>query len=596
MTKPETVFQGTGVSPGVAVGTALKLDSRSRVVLKLSAPAHRIEAEIVRFERALQVSREQIAGLKSCLEDSVGPEHSYVLDAHMLMLEDRALLSEIVSTIRKGSVNAEWAVRKATDRIRKAYGALEDPYFRERGSDIESVYERIVMNLAGTSDAPHALPDDLIIVARDFDASSFAHVEPSKIRGLALESGGNTSHTAIIARALRIPAVMEVRGGMVSAVNAGDVVMLDGDAGEVVLNPAPGRVERASSRSGAAASESAPAEAAAPARTADGTAVSLLANLELPHEVRAARRFGAEGVGLFRSEFLFFAHPHGFPGLEEQVETYRMLAEEMAPLPVCIRTLDADPDRVFGRGEHAASSGSPMGLRGIRLSLASRRARALFETQIEAILRASPHGRLKIVLPMVSSLEEVREAKSVVAGVARRIPGLPAEPVRLGIMIEVPAAVLQLELLAREADFLAVGTNDLIQYTLAVDRCDAHVQHLYQPLHPAVLHALSRIAHVAETSGKPVTLCGEIAANPLFAALLVGIGFRRLSMNPYSIPALRQAVGGLTIELVRRVAARVLEMGTAKEAGDFLFESLAERLELDTAGWAVDCGLRNVRQ
>ena len=591
MTSSEKLFRGTAVSPGVAVGSVLKLDSRRRVVLELSIPPGRVEDEVARFERARALAREQIAALKVRLEEKVGREHSYILDAHLLMLEDRSLLAEIVSSIRTSRVNAEWAVRRATDRIREAYGALEEPYFRERGSDIENVVERILLNLTGTAETPpwNLLPEAIVVVARDFDPSSFALLGPQRIRGLALESGGRTSHSAIIARGLRIPAVMEIRDDIVSSVNAGDLALLDGDAGEVVVQPSARRLERFSGKL-AAASVRAPAGAPlppAPARTSDGVAVSLLANLELPDEVRVATRYGAEGIGLFRSEFLFFSHPRGSPSVDEQLETYRRLAEEVAPLAVTVRTLDADPDRIFRRPDSSAPSSSALGLRGIRLSLGSERARALFATQVEAILRASRHGRMEIVLPMVSAVEEVREARSIIAGMSRALAGQAAVgSVPLGIMIEVPAAVLQLETLAREADFLVVGTNDLIQYTLAVDREDADVQHLYQPLHPAVLRALARIARVAGESAKPVRVCGEIAANPYFAALLVGIGFRQLSMNPHSIPALRQAIAALTMDETRALAERVLELPTAQEAGDFLVKTLAARPGFDRPAWA----------
>jgi len=579
----EIVFQGNGVSPGVALGSALKLDSYNRVILKMLIDDGSVEDEVQRLQQAIRASKEQLESLKLRLEQKVGREHGFILDVHALMLEDRSLIEDIISLIRDHHANAEWAVRQATDRIRNAYASLDDQYFRERVSDIENVVERILLNLSG--DKPFRWtppPEDLILVAHDFNPSTFATMDLQRVRALALESGGRTSHTAIIARSLRLPAVMEIKG-FLSAVTTGDLLLINGDEGQLIVNPSEetlarlrARIEEARQGTG---EPSAPQNGAV--TTEDGFRVALMANTELPLEVLAARQYGAEGIGLFRSEFLFFAHPKGFPSMNDQLETYAMLAREMAPHPVAVRTLDAGGDKSWPRAEPSAERNPSMGLRGIRLSL---RAREQFKVQIEAILRASSHGRLEIVLPMISTVEELWDAKKLLEEVRARIRledgQMPGE-VPIGAMIEVPAAVLTLDRLAREVDFLCVGTNDLIQYLLAVDRENPQVAHLFQPLHPSILECLARIASTGAGMKKPVRLCGEMSSNPFFAVLFLGMGYDQLSMNPRSIPAIRRLVRSVTARDARKIVAQAMTFSTAREIADFLIPEVSRLVRQD---------------
>lgn len=582
-TKAEVVFQGTGVSPGVALGSALKLDSYNRVILKTLIDDAFLEDEVRRFLQAIQTSKEQLEVLKLRLEEKVGREHGFILEAHILMLQDEGLMADIISIIREHHANAEWAVRRATDRIRNAYQSLDDEYFRERVSDIENVVERILMNLSGDrafSWAP--LPQDLVVVARDFNPSTFATMDLQRVRALALESGGRTSHTAIIARGLRLPAVMEIKG-FLPAVATGDVLLVNGDEGQLILNPSEERLSKLRPR----LEESPQGTIESPAlqgdvvMTQDGWRVSLQANTELPHEVLAAKRCGAEGIGLFRSEFLFFAHPRGFPSMSEQLETYQMLAHEMGPYPVAVRTLDAGGDKTWARAESASEPNPSMGLRGIRLSL---RSREQFAAQVEAIIRASRQGKLEIVLPMVSTVEELWGAKKLIEQVRCRIEMADDEApaaVPVGAMIEVPAAVLTLDQLAREVDFLCVGTNDLIQYLLAVDRGNPQVAHLFQPLHPSILQCLYRIAATASKLNKPVRICGEMSSNPFFAVLFLGMGYNQLSMNPRSIPAIRSLVRSITVRAAREIVEKALALATAQAIADLLIEEVSRFLTMD---------------
>jgi phosphotransferase system enzyme I (PtsI) len=586
-TTAEMVFHGNGVSHGVALGSALKLDSYNRVILKTLLDDSLVEDEVSRFQLAIRTSKEQLEGLKHRLAEKVGAEHGFILDVHILMLEDDSLMDNIIAIIRGQHANAEWAVRQATDRIKEAYESLDDEYFRERVSDIENVVERILLNLTGDKPVPWTpLPQDLIVVAHDFNPSAFATMDLQKVRALVLESGGRTSHTAIIARSLRMPAVMEIKG-FLPLVTTGDTLLVNGDEGELVLNPSEDRLSRLRPRleqSKLGVPELALSQDSA-AVTEDGARISLQANIEMPHEVMAAKRCGAEGIGLFRSEFLFFAHPRGFPSMGEQLETYQMLAREMFPYPVAIRTLDAGGDKTWARSSPSLEPNPSMGLRGIRLSLRTKRH---FSAQIEAILRASASGKLEIVLPMISTVEELWEAKRLIEEVRSgiRLEGgeIPA-PVPIGAMIEVPAAVLTLDRMAREVDFLCVGTNDLIQYLLAVDRDNPHVAHLFQPLHPSILQCLRRIAETASNLKKPVRICGEMSCNPFFAVLFLGMGYDQLSMNPRFIPEIRQVVRNVTVRAARKIVDEAMTFTTAAEIAEFLIGEVSRLVKLDLSSF-----------
>jgi phosphoenolpyruvate-protein phosphotransferase (PTS system enzyme I) len=593
--KPEKIFHGSGVSPGVVLGQALKIDSHNRLILKIHVDD--AEEEARRFLRAIELSKEQLQVLKVQLEEKLGNEHSVILDAHLLILEDKALNTEILASIRDSHANAEWALIQASDRLVRAYQSLEDEYFRERHSDIEHVVERILINLSG--DRPFSwehLPDDLIIVSRDFNPSNFATMDLPKVRGLVLESGGRTSHTAIISRGLRLPAVMGIRN-VLDSIATGDALLLNGDEGQVIVNPSMERIEsiRRKLEEFGAAPESVPSQTGWSTLTQNGMAVSLRANTELPNELAAALSCGAEGIGLYRSEFLFFSHPQGFPQMEEQLSVYRKLALKMSPHAVTIRTLDAGSERIHESPDRANQENPSMGLRGIRLSLRTKEA---FRTQIEAILRAGCDGKIEMVLPMVSTVEEIWQTKALIEQVRFEIlkkPRMVLNPVPLGVMIEVPAAVLSLEALAAESDFLCVGTNDLIQYTMAVDRGNPHVAYLFQPLHPSVLRCLSIISEVAGKINKPVRICGEISSNPFFAVLLLGMGFTQLSMNPLSIPTIRRVLHEVSIEAAKPIARRALTFITARDVHKYLVDEVSKLISWDLSAYANEITAPNGR-
>jgi len=584
--KPEIMLLGAGVSSGVAWGQVLKIDSRNRVIFKIEVED--VDAEARRFMEAIEVSKRQVEALKSRLEEKVGGEHGVILDMHFLILDDRVFHGEILDSIRRNQANAEWALAQARDRFVEAYKSLEDEYFRERYSDIEHVTERIFMNLSG--EQPFSLsnlPDGVVLAARDFNPSGFAVMDLGKVRGLITESGGRTTHTAILSRGLRIPAVMGIKN-LMSSVSTGDIVMLYGDTGQAVLNPDQKRIENELKKPAGLMPE-AGRRPRARLRTKDGVSVSLCANIEFEHEVVAAKSCGAEGVGLYRSELLYFRHPAGKPSIDEQVAAYRRLAEEMKPHPTSIRTLDAGAEKALPseKPEHCANPN--MGLRGIRRSL---RSRDTFRIQIEAILRAACFGQIEMTLPMITTIEEVRETRLIIAETRRDMEssGIKVPAVPLGIMLEVPAAVLMMESLASEVDFFCVGTNDLIQYLMAVDRGNDEAAYLYQPLHPCVLHCLAHIAKTAARIKKPARICGEISANPFYATLLLGIGFTRLSMNSLSIPLIRRVIGAVSFCDARKIARKALALKTAQDVYEYLVPAVARAVSTDINldSWAAE--------
>ncbi len=581
-TKPEVVFCGNGVSPGIVLGQALKIDRQHRVIMRTSVPEKELEEEVRRLERAIEASRGQLNHLKGLLEREIGPEHAYILDAHILMLEDRALISEIAGLIRQERANAEWALSRVAERIHEAYMALNDEYFRERVSDVEAVLDRVVANLSGAKPVPgDGLPRSLIIISHDFSPSALATMDFECVRGLALEAGGRTSHTAILARSLGIPAVMEMIG-FLSEVSTGDTLLLDGERGQLILNPTSERLDSARTRlEEFSLMGERPAPPAVSTRTRDGIDVTLKANTELPMEVRVARRSAAEGIGLFRSELLFLRNPGRIPTMADQLETYSMLAREMHPYPVAIRTLDLGGDSTYIPIGVSDQQNPAMGLRGIRWSLIRQ---DLFAAQVEAIMRAGAIGKVELVLPMVTAVEEIRDAKTVIAKVRGELAAegdLPDAPLAIGAMIEVPAAVLALETLASEVDFLCVGTNDLIQYLLAVDRGNPHVSHLFRPLHPAMLQSLNRIATVAREYGRPVRICGEMCANPFFAVLLLGMGFTELSMSSMSIPTVRKVIKDVTLASAIDISAQAARLQTAGEVAELLLREVGRLVTTD---------------
>jgi phosphotransferase system enzyme I (PtsI) len=582
---------GVGASPGIAVGRALRLDESGRhQFYYVAISGNQVRREIRRLREAFVEARAQLQEIKDKLAHQLGSEHSYILDAHLMILEDDRFQTEIKQAIRNRKINAEWGVRSVTDRIVAAYKQVQDSYLRERSTDIEDIASRLLTILSGHTEFNLSeLTENVIIIAEDIWPSTVAELNFNRVLGFATNSGGLTSHSAIIARALNIPAVVGMRH-ITKNVRTGDAIVIDGTAGEVILRPTKPVIRDYLEKRENFVNERRPnKQAAEPAETLDGVRIRLRANVELPNEIESLSLFGAEGIGLYRSEFMFLNRLPELPDEEEQMELYKRLSDATGEAGASIRVFDLGGDKLSLQGFEAEQNPA-LGLRAIRLSM---RATDVFQTQLKAILRANRRGNLRVVLPLISTITELRLAKQFIANVKRELaeagvehnPNLP-----LGVMIEVPAAAMMADLFAREADFLSVGTNDLIQYLLAVDRANENVAYLYQPLHPAVLRMIAQLVRVAETVQVPLELCGEMAADPVQAIALIGLGIRGLSLVPASIPLIKNAIRSIEEAQVRALMADAMQLVSASEVEELLARELPRQAPRFFAALSVTKG------
>jgi phosphoenolpyruvate-protein phosphotransferase (PTS system enzyme I) len=581
-------LRGVAASPGVAIGPALRLDERGRhQFYYIDVSPTQVRREVNRLREAFEEARAELQQIKVRLARELGYEHSFILEAHLLMLEDKRLLAELENEIRTRRVNAEWAVRSVADRVTEAYKQVNDSYLRERTSDLEDVATRLLTILSGNDKFDLSkLDEDVIIVAKDIWPSTVAELDFHRVLGFATNSGGMTAHSAIIARALGIPAVVGLHE-VTRLVKTGNEIVVDGTAGEVVLRPTKAVMrEYAEKRKREASLRPRPgAQSSEAAETLDGTPITLRANVELPTEIESLKLFGAEGIGLYRSEFIFLNRLPELPSEEEQYALYRKLAEATGEAGASIRVFDLGGDKLTLDGFEEEQNPA-LGLRAIRLSL---KVEEIFRTQLCAILRANLHGHLRVVLPLISTITELREAKRIITDVKHEMAEAGVEHnarLPIGVMIEVPAAAMMADLFAREADFLSIGTNDLTQYMLAVDRSNENVAHLYQPLHPAILRTLSHLVRVAETAKVPLELCGEMAANPLQAVALIGLGIRTLSLVPASIPLVKNAVRSISIDRVQSLMKDAMKLASSAEVEELLARELPRQAPQFFAAWA----------
>jgi phosphotransferase system enzyme I (PtsI) len=565
--KGERVLHGLGVSPGIAIGPAFVSDDGEIAVPEYRIAADKIEAERERFAAAVALSLKQLRKLKgkaSALPDSAAEEVGYLLDAHIAMLTNSRLVRGVERRINAERINAERAVQMEIADIGESFAAMGDAYLAARGEDIRVVGARLIRNLTKT---PYAalqhVPEGTVILAEELTPADTALMDPRRIAGFAAVLGGRESHTAIMARALALPAVLGV-AGLLGQIDNGDVVIVDGGSGTVVVTPKRETIQRYEAQQASLEREARQLTRLRrlPAVTRDAVEITLQANLELPRELDQALAAGAQGLGLVRTEFLYM-NREDLPDEDEQFEAYRGLVRGMAGRHVTIRTLDVGGDKLAAPlTETAGGEGAnpALGLRAIRLSLKERR---LLDAQLAAMLRASADGPVRILLPMISSVDEIRKVREALAQVARRLKrrGVkladPLPPV--GIMIEIPGAALAADALAAESDFFAIGTNDLIQYTLAIDRGDEQVAHLYNPLHPAVLRLIQFAVEAALRARIPVSLCGEMAGDPRYTALLLGLGIRDLSMAPSKVARVKQRVRALDMVAATRRARAIMD-------------------------------------
>ena len=564
---------GIGVSPGIVSGRAVVLSQRAQV-LRYRISEERLEQELGRLERARALAREQLTAIGKRLERRRGPELASLFDAQILMLDDPMLIPRAAELVRQQHVNAEWALQQVFDEFSAVFDEVADPYLRERKGDVADLVGRLRMNLRHGVSTPRDLLREVdeasVLIADELTPSLAAQIDWTKVRGFATDAGSRTYHTAILARSLEVPAVVGLHDAS-AIVQAGQLVVIDGTGHQIVVDPDEATLARAARSTEDRPARGGDAERRRLATTADGVRVRLEANIEFPDDLAAARYAGAEGVGLYRSEFLLT----GANDISEaeQYELYRGMLEGMAPGPVTVRTFDVDEDQLTLRSARSLlggswvadeERGSRQGLRGLRLSLTRPE---LFQAQLRALLRAARHGSLRIMFPFVSGVEQLREARRMIADAAAELArrGETVPPVPVGVMIEIPAAAYTADLLAREVDFFTIGTNDLIQYCLAVDRADERVSQLYEPLHPAILRMILMVRRAAGRQRIPVSLCGEMASDPALLTLLVGLGLTEFSMTPGAIGVAKQVLSEVRQDELRSLVRRILRLPTVED-------------------------------
>lgn len=569
---------GIGASPGIAFGQAYLLARCLPAASELPLATDDVEHEIRRFHEAVARAKEQLREVRAKVADRTLAEHLYIIDTHLLILDDQMLIGNTEAAIRSEQIVAEGALRQSLQSFRAIFDSIEDEYLRERGSDIDAVGNRLLRNLAG--DLPpvlHEIERRSIVVTHDLSPADTMQIDKERIIGFITNAGGRTSHTAILARSLGIPAVVGLENAT-ALVPADATLIIDGSTGVVVINPSPETEREYLQRK--AEYDQRESELAAlcdlPAETLDGSSINLQVNLELLDEVPHALAARAAGVGLFRTEFLYMNRTTP-PDEEEQLRVYRAMVEKMAPRPVTIRTLDVGGDKLVEEINLAGEANPALGLRAIRFSLKEV---SLFKTQLRALLRASAFGRVRVMFPMISGVAEVRacrehleQAKSELRQQGHAFD----EQLPVGVMIETPAAALIAELLAREVDFFSVGTNDLVQYCLAVDRGNEHVAYLYDPLHPAILRALRMICDAGRKAGIPVGMCGEMAAEPRCTLVLLGLGFNELSMNVQDLLRVKRIIRQVRRSEGEELLRQLLTLPTAREVSRHLEAEMARR-------------------
>jgi phosphotransferase system enzyme I (PtsI) len=562
----ERRFDGVGVSSGIAIGTVHLVESGAVHVPEYQIEAHQVVDEQARFAKAVALSQKQIRklGAKAAgLHGAAAEEIGILLEAHLLMLSGSRVLRGVELRIERDRINAEAAVQAEISAVAQEFAALDDAYIAARAHDVREVGDRLIRNLTKTPYTAFShLPEGTILVAEELTPADTALMDPRLIGGFATLLGGAESHTAIMARSLGLPAVLGV-AGLLGAMRNGETLIVDGDEGWVILRPRADTLAEYRRRQGAHERDKRVLArlSGLPAVTRDGILIALFANLELPRELAAGIEAGAQGVGLLRTEFMFM-NRDSLPDEEEQYQALKALVEGLDGRPITARTLDVGGDKLAQAlaGLHGPGANPALGLRAIRLSLKER---PLLDAQLGAMIRAAAHGPLRILLPMISSLTELKQVREAMHVIARRLKRrgckLPDPLPPLGVMIEVPGAALAADALAQEADFFAIGSNDLTMYTLAIDRGEEQVAHLYNPLHPAVLRLIQFATEAALRARIPVSVCGEIAGDPRYTPLLIGLGIRELSMAGQSLPRVKQRIRSLDFLSAARCARLIMD-------------------------------------
>ena len=579
----QKVLRGIAVSHGIIIAKAHLVDrSRVKISYQCLISDDQLSNEVERFKEALRITENQLISLKNRMPDQV-KEHAFILDSYLMILKDSMLTDSTIQKILDEKINAEWALKKSLEEIRDVFDQIDDEYIRSRINDVENVTERILRNFSGEAQQILGeISEQVVVVAHDLSPADTAELNLGKVRGFIIDVGGRTSHTAIMAQALEIPAVVGLESAT-SLVEEGDLLIVDGNTGEVIVNPDESTIIHYQEKQLQHEEYKSTITRAGhlPAITLDGHRIAVMANMEFLEEVAAVKEYGGEGIGLYRTEILYL-RSRGIPAEEELFNDYREVAEIIAPDPLTIRTLDLGGDKFARDLEGAKETNPALGLRAIRYCLKEPE---IFKSQLRAIFRASAYGKVQMMFPMISGLRELLDVKDILGQVREDLDREKVEydrHIRIGIMIEVPSAVTMAEVLAQHVDFFSIGTNDLIQYALAIDRINEHVSYMYQPFHPAILRMIQHVVNAARNSGIGVSLCGEMAGDPLCTPLLLGVGIKEFSMNARAIPLIKKIIRSISFEGARADFEKVIRLGMADDVRTYIvarMKSLVPELE-----------------
>jgi phosphotransferase system enzyme I (PtsI) len=542
----EIRLQGINVSPGICIGKAYLVGKEGvDVVNKYFISKDNLQNEIKRFKSAVKRAKDKLQKIIETTPEELR-QHIHILETHKVLYKDKMLYGKTIETIEKELVNAEWALKKVVSNVKNMFRIMPDPYLQGRMADIVHVSGSIMQNLVGAKTLDiGAIGKRVILVAVDLSPAETSQIQLEKIKGLIADLGGKTSHTGIIARSLEIPAVLGLEKAT-HLIKTDDIIIVDGTAGIVIVHPTDKTLIQYGERQSNYERHKAVITRSShlPAKTTDGIKLEVMGNIELPEEVVSVINYGGDGIGLYRTEFQYLGK-RDFPNEHDLFDNYKDVVEVMAPNPVTIRTLDISGDKAVSYASNSDEKNPVLGLRGIRYCLKNP---DVFKTQLRAVLRASAFGPVRILLPMISCHDEVLEAKKILSNAADSLDKegiLFNENIEVGIMIEVPSAAIMADVMAKDVDFFSIGTNDLIQYSLAVDRVNRQVAHLYQPLNPAIIRMIKYVADIAKSSDVEVCMCGEMAGDPMNIPILLGLGISKLSMNPQSIPVIKKIIRSL---------------------------------------------------